>query len=396
MPIGLPRWIRVALVAGIIVLAAGAGVFAYRLLTRPVTLTVSAGSVDGESTRMMSAIATRLASSKSHIRLKVVDKGTALAASQAFSAGEVDLAIVRGDIGDLSAARAVVLVTYGVLMIIALPGNSLQSVDDLKGKTVGIVGGEVNHRVVEALDKEYDLTHAKVRFKDVALSEVQQVLQSRQVQAMLVVTPVTEKYLEIIRGFFPRDAKRKPTLIPIESAGAIAAVAKGYESYDLPKGTIRGSPPIPDDDLTTLRVPLYLVANKKIDDDIVTGLTKAVMEARGSLISESPLIAQISAPSTEKDAAMPIHPGAATYFSGEEKTIFDKYGDQFFYASMLLGTLSSIAVAAWKFMLSDADGTGGRSSERLHNMIGRIREAGSDAELDQIEEEIDNILRIEI
>ena len=33
-----------------------------------------------------------------------------------------------------------------------------------------------------------------------------------------------------------------------------------------------------------------------------------------------------------------------------KKTFFDKYGDQIFYGSMLLGTLTSLFAAAWKFM----------------------------------------------
>jgi TRAP transporter TAXI family solute receptor len=397
MSLHLSRWIRIALVAALVALTAGVGFYAFRYFSRPITLTVATGSIDGESVKLMSAIASRLASSTTtRIRLKVVDKGTALAASHAFSAGEVDLAVVRGDIGDLSAARAVVVVSHAVVMVIGLPGNALGSIDDLKGKTVGVVGGEVNHNLVRILDKEYELSRTKVRFKDIAIADVPSEILNKQVQALLVVMPITDKYLTRLRGFFPRDVKRAPSLLPIESAGAIATVAQAYESYDIPKGTIRGSPPIPDDDLTTLRVPFYLVAKEKLDEDSVAELTKAVMEMRGSLIGEHPILAQITAPSTEKDAAIAIHPGAAAYFGGEVKTIFDKYGDQFFYASMLVGMLSSIAAAIWKFMLPDATATDGRPPERLYKIIARIRHAGSDAELDQIEEEIDNILRIEL
>jgi len=72
------------------------------------------------------------------------------------------------------------------------------------------------------------------------------------VNALLVVMPLSEKYLSLVRSYFQQGGKRHPGLIAIESAGAIATVAQAYESYDLPKGTLRGSPPIPDDDLTTL------------------------------------------------------------------------------------------------------------------------------------------------
>lgn len=392
----MPRWSRVALVVAVVAIATGAGFYAYRYFTRPITLTVAAGSVDGEGQRLMTAIASRLASSKSPVRLKVIDKGTALAATQAFAKGEVDLAIVRPDLGDMSNARTVVLVTNGVLLMIALPGNKIESIEELKGKTVGVVGGPVNKRLINALDKEYDLTRSKVQFKELAPTEIADAVKSKQVQALMIVAPISEHYLTQIRNFFPRDAKQKATLLAVDSAGAIAAVERSYESYDLPKGTIRGSPAIPDDDLTTLRVPFYLVAKSTVSNDLITDLTKAIMEGRSSMISEYPLVAQIAAPSTEKDAAIPIHPGAGAYFGGDVPTIFDKYGDQFFYASMLLGMLSSVVAAIWKFMLVGPEGGSSRPPERLHSMTGRIREAQNEDDLEKLEDEIDEIIRKEL
>jgi TRAP-type uncharacterized transport system substrate-binding protein len=393
---GLSRWSRVALVLAIVAIGAGAGVYGYRYFTRPVTLTIAAGSVDGEGQRLMTAIGARLAASKSPVRLKIIDKGSALAATQAFAKGEVDLAIVRPDLGDMSNARTVVLVTNGVLLMIALPGHKIESIDDLKGKTLGVVGGPVNKQLLDALDREYDLTRSKVHFKDLLPAEIPAAIGSKQVQALMIVAPISERYLTQIRVLFPRDAKQKPTLLAIESAGAIAAVNKAYESYDLPKGTIRGSPAIPDDDLTTLRVPLFLVAKSTVSNDLITDLTKAIMEGRSSMIAEYPLVAQIAAPSTEKDAAIPIHAGAAAYFGGDVPTIFDKYGDQFFYASMLLGMVSSVVAAIWKFMLVGPEGGTSRPPERLHSMTSRIREAKNEDDLEKIEDEIDEIIRKEL
>jgi hypothetical protein len=193
---------------------------------------------------------------------------------------------------------------------------------------------------------------------------------------------------------FPRSAKSSPKLIPIESAEAIANVAKAYESYELPKGTLRGSPAVPDDDLTTLKVPFQLVANKKLSDDVITALTKSIMDTRRDLLSEFPLLSQISSPSTDKDAFIPIHPGAAAYFDGDEKTFFDRYGDQIFYGSMLLGSLMSIFAGAWKYMTKDASIPAQQSPPlQLHALTTRIKEAGSEAELADIERSIDDILK---
>jgi TRAP-type uncharacterized transport system substrate-binding protein len=394
MQSGMPQWLRVALVTGCVLLAIGGGLFAYRYFKQPVTLTVAAGSIDGDAAGMMSALARRLASTGSEVRLKVVEKSNALESAHAFAKGEVDLAIVRGDLADSSAARAVVRVTRGVVLIIVPPGSAIEGMDDLEDVTVGVVGGEINHRVVEVLTKEYDLARAKVRFKDLALSDVQRALKSKEVTALLVVMPLTEKYLSVVRNFFQRNAKKSLALIPIEAAGAIAEVAPAYESYDLPKGTIRGSPAVPDDDLTTLRLSYYLVANSKLSNDRVSDLAEAIMAARRGLIGEYPLLAQIGAPSTDKDAYMPIHPGAAAYFGDDEKTFFDKYGDQFFYGSMLLGSLMSLLAGAWKFM-----GIGDKQEgplNPLYSLVDRIRGARDESDLAAVEEEIDNILKAEL
>src|SRR5712675_3685391 len=166
--IKLPLWLRLVLLAGVAILASGAGLFAYRYYTHPVTLTVAVGSIDGEAAKAMSAIASEFVSKNAPVRLKVIDSGTALEAANAFSAGKVDLAVVRGDVGDLSQAQAVVVVSHVVVLIVAPPGSTIDSIDKLKGRRVGVIGGDANSKIVDVLSKEFGLDRAKV-FKDIAL-----------------------------------------------------------------------------------------------------------------------------------------------------------------------------------------------------------------------------------
>src|SRR5262249_27273653 len=159
--------------------------------------------------------------------------------------------------------------------IIAPPGSSVTTIESLKRRTVGVVGGEINQKVVDALKNEYDLAD-KVTFKNIAPADTRHALASKEVNAILIVIPLTEKYLPLVRGIFLQNAKAAPVLIPIESAGAIAETQHAFESFDVPKGTLRGAPPVPDDDLTTLRVSYYLVANKKLDSDLIANFTQAL------------------------------------------------------------------------------------------------------------------------
>ena len=120
------------------------------------------------------------------------------------------------------------------------------------------------------------------------------------------------------------------------------------------------------------------------------------MEARRDLLGEYPILAQMSAPDTDKDALIPVHPGAAAYFDGDEKSIFDKYGDQFFYGSMLLGSLMSLLAATWKFMTQDPAPTAKGPSMQIYALIADVNAARNEAELTAIEYKINDLLKDEL
>jgi len=302
--VSLPLWLRVVLLLGIVVLGTGAGLFAYRYYEHPTTLTVAVGSIDGEAAKAMSAIASRLVSTNASIRLEVVDTGTALEAAKAFSDKKVDLAVVRGDVGDLSKAQAVVVMSHVVALVIAPPGSSIDSMDKLKGRRVGVLGGDANTKIVDVLSKEYGLDREKV-FRDIALPDARQVIQSKEVSALLVVIPMAGKYLSMVRDIFQQGPKALPTLIEIEFAGAIAE-AERYNS-------------------TT-------------------------------------------------------------------QSFMDEYGNWIYLTPMILGGMATVLAAGWKFLGVGQSETEG-PLDTLYALARRIRRAGTEGELSDIEDEIDSILQ---
>jgi hypothetical protein len=283
-------------------------------------------------------------------------------------------------------------VAHAVALIIAPPGSPLTDIPSLKRRNVGVVGGEINQKIVDVLTKEYDLAGANVAFKNLAPADTRRAIESKAVSAILVVVPLTEKYLTLVRGFFPQNAKSAPVLIPIESAGAIAETQRAYESFDVPKGTLRGSPPVPDDDLTTLRVSFYLVANKKLDSDTIADFTKAFLSARRDLLGELPILAQVTAPDTDPHAYLPVHPGAAEYYNGTQQSFMDKWSNTIYLTPMVLGGLVSILAAAWKFLGLGQSQTKEPGLDTLYALGRRVRKADKESELLEIENEIDDTL----
>jgi TRAP-type uncharacterized transport system substrate-binding protein len=389
----LPIWLRVAVILALVLLAVAASLFAYRWYVRPVTLSVAVGSYDGEAPKIISALASRLAVNNSPVRLKVVETSGLIESAEAFSSGKTDLAVVRGDVGDLSQAQAIVVLGQAVALLVAPPGSSITDMAGLKRMTVGVVAGDVNRKIVSVLTKAYDLDRANVVFKSLALDQVRRALETKEIRALLVVMPLSDKYLSLVRGLFPQNAKTAPVLIPIENAGAIAEKERAYESFDIPKGTLRGSPPVPDDDVTTLQVFFYLVGKKSLDNDMIASFTQAIANARRDVLPELPILAQFKAPDTDAGAYLPVHPGAAEYYNGNQQTFLDKWSNAIFLAPMALGALATVLAAAWQFLRSGDLKQQEPALDSLYALGRRIRHAESEAELLEIENQIDEVLR---
>jgi TRAP-type uncharacterized transport system substrate-binding protein len=392
----LPVWVRAVLLAGLLFLVGGAGLVAWRFYERPTVLTVAVGSFDGEARQAASLIAGHLATVGAPIRFKIENAGNVLDAAKAFASGKADLAVVRADVGDLSQARAVAVMAEGVVMIVAPPGSNITSIAKLRDHAVGVVGGEINRSVVDALKKEYDLAQAHVTFKDVSPFEARQAVQTKQVAALILVTPLTDKYLSLIKGLFREGANVAPVLVPIDAAGAITDGKGPYESFDIPKGALRGAPAVPDDDVTTLRVPYLLVANRHLDQQVVGELAKRVMAARRALASEQPLIAGIATPTLDADAYIAVHPGAAAYYNGTQESFMDRWGNAIYLTPMALGALASVFAAAWRFLGLRGNKVAPGPMDHLHVLRKRLYSVADEAGLQRLEDEIDAALRSEL
>ena len=205
--------------------------------------------------------------------------------------------------------------------------------------------------------------------------------------------PLTEKYLSLVRGLFPQNAKTAPILIPIENAGAIAEKERAYESFDIPKGTLRGAPPNPADDVTTLKVSFYVVAKKSLDKDMIADLTQALISARRDLVGEFPILAQFKAPDTDAGAYLPVHPGAAEFYNGAQQGFLDRWSNVIFLAPMALGALATILAAGWQFLRSGRLYSKPQALDSLYALAQRIRQAKQESDLSEIENEIDEVLR---
>jgi len=392
----IPFWFRLMLVAAAVCIATGVTLFAYRYYTRPTTLTLAVGSLDGETSKVASLIAGRLAANNAPVRIKVMNTGDVLDSAKAFSENRADLAVIRADVGDLSNARTIALVAYSAVMIIAPPDSPYKKFTDLTGKTIGVVGGDINRSIVSALSNQYDVKQLNISFKNIGFTDARDSIVSGNVGALLVVVPLTRRYLSYINAIFRDQTDHPPTLLSISSAAAIADVEREYEPFSIPQGSLQGAPPVPDSDRTTLRTAVYLVANSNIDPDIIAALTKEIMNARRDLVTEEPTLAGLTAPELDSGAYISVHPGAAEYYTGTQKDWLDKYANWIFLLPIVFGIAASIFAATLKFLQMGQIAAREAMLNTIYHLPRRIRGTKTESELQEIEEEVDLILKAQL
>jgi general L-amino acid transport system substrate-binding protein len=138
---------------------------------------------------------------------------------------------------------------------------------------------------------------------------------------------------------------------------------------------------------------LYLVANKKLSSNLISSPTQTIMSVRRDLLREEPLFAQITAPSTDADAFLPLHPGAAAFYNGTQQSFMDEYGSAIYLTPMVMGGIASVLAAAWKFLGIGNPEIKEGPLDSLYSLARRIRKVDTERELADIEDEIDNILK---
>jgi hypothetical protein len=129
---------------------------------------------------------------------------------------------------------------------------------------------------------------------------------------------------------------------------------------------------------------------------VVTTLTQSLINARNDLVRDQPLLAGLTAPDTDPDAYIAIHPGAAAYYNGTQQSFMDKYSNWIYLTPMVLGALASIFAAAWRFLGIEQLEPGEATIKTLFALPRRIREVNSDAELTEIENQVDAALEAEM
>ena len=88
---------------------------------------------------------------------------------------------------------------------------------------------------------------------------------------------------------------------------------------------------------------------------------------------------------------MPVHPGAAAYFDGEEKGFFDQYSDLFYLGLAGFGIMGSAFASLQRFAVPSGGIRDRDLFRKMRTLIEQVRHIDNDADLAAVELELHEV-----
>lgn len=390
------------LLAGLLVFAAATGGLYYAL--RPVTLRIAVGPPGSNDQKLIQAMAETFDRGRNAVRLSPIVTEGAAQSLALLGASTADLAVARGDLDMPGEAEAVVIVRNDVAVLwwpSGLPGRvskkrrapKIKAIDELEGHRLGVIGTTpANIALLRMILTESGVAPDKVAVTQFGTDQIEELARDPNLDAFMTVGPVDSKITADAIAATTR-ARGEPKFLPIDVSEAIALKHPLYESAEIPGSAFNANPAWPDDKVETVGVSHLIVARKSLSETTVATLTRQALAARHRLAREVPGGPHIKKPDTDKDAALPVHRGAAAYIDGTERTFLDRYGDYFWFALLLLSGIGSAGAWLRQYLKRDEREEITELRNKIMAMISKLSTAQSVEALLVMQRDLDAIIR---
>ena len=388
-------------IAGLLVFVVAAG--ALFLTLRYDTLRIAVGPPESNDAKLIDAMAKTFVRERRPVRLLPIVTENATLSASLLREGKADLAVIRSD--ELpSEAQAIAILRKNVLVLWAPQRRGatergkgtpsrISSIEQLAGRKVGLLGrAPANVSLLKAVLSISGVAPEKVEIIPFAAADAAKMAADPALDAFATVGPTDSRITADAISATAR-ARGEPKFLAVDASEALAKKFPQYESAEIPPSSFGSSPQRPEDTVETIGLSHLIVARKSVSEVMAANLTRQIFADRQSLLNELPGIATLEKPDTDKDASVPVHPGAAAFIDGTEQTFVEKYSDYFWGALLLFSGVGSAGAWLRAFMKRDEKAKYFVLRDRLLDLIARMRAEQSIAALEGMESEVDDIVQ---
>ena len=358
---------RILLVALLFTVALGAAIFALRLLEaeRTTTIVIGAGSKSGESFAVANAIADMADLYEPHLDIVVAESGGSSENLRLLSDGLIEAATLQADSKVDARLRLVTELYPDAYQILARRDADITRVSDLRGKRVAVPGkGSGQTRSFLSVAQHYGVNEAEMELVPMTEGARRFAILRGEVDATFAVrAPGNAALQELIE-------LGDLVMVPIDQAEALQLRLPGVRSGRVPRGSYRGEPALPEEDLETAVVSRLLVSSEAVDAETIEALTRLIYEHRQELSERVPLLGFLADPSELASSSVPLHEGARAYYTRDEPTFLQENVEVLaFYTTLMIGVISMLLQINARRQKSRADGYNRRIVELYNRAV---------------------------
>ena len=376
-------------------LAAGVGLY---VALQPTTLRIAVGPRGSDDEKLVKAMAEVFDDESRRLHLNPITTDSAADSLALLRASKADLAVARADLEmPPNAETAAIIRQNYVVLWTAPPAKSgsrarkttaIKEIADLNGRRVGVIGQTAaTPTLLRAILTASGVAPDRVSIKQFGVDQLDELANDPSLDAYMAVGPLDSK---ITTDAIATTSKSRgePKFLPIDVSEALAFKNPLYESVEIPPGIFSSSPSWPEDEVETISFDNIVVARKELSEATVAAFVRQLFAVRQAIARKVPGAAHLKKPDTDKDAALPVHRGAAAFIDGNERTFLDRYGDYFWFGLLLLSAIGSAAAWLRQFLKRDD-----REATLLHRreilaMVDDVASASNANELSEMQSKV--------
>jgi TRAP-type uncharacterized transport system substrate-binding protein len=384
---------QLLLFAALTVVLTIATVWGTRIWLNSETLVFAVGDANGPEARFAAKLAAMLKSTNSRLHLKIVANPDNARALAQFDRKQADLAVLRTDARVPPRARAIAILEHDLLLLFS-PGNrKIKSLAELKKKKIAVLadgdsGSAFIRRLLEISDDPDAASRLQLAPPN---STIDKLLTSGGYGAVIAIAPTSRMLRD---KSFGQLAKRGGfTLSPVSETKGLVRRNAGLSEETLSAGVLSSTPTIPEEDLDTVGLQWLLVAQSRMSTAVAGNLARAIYENKGELELENGFASRIEPASTDKDAFIVAHQGAADYINDDTKSFIDRYSDLMYLGAGVLSVIGSLFLALYSKVTRIAPEKASELATAILDIGERMEHATSMEALDALQDELESILR---
>ena len=293
----------------------------------PRTLTIAAVGPGDEGYVLMQALRSVAAREGGNISIALRQTSGTEESLRLLEQGQVQMAVAESWMTPGPNARNLASLFPEVFFLFANKDSEITSLPDLKGERIALPKGGAQFQSFLSLAAHYGMQERDFEFVGGNEERANQAFLKKDTAARFMIGPVNKPE---IAGF-----SMNGSVLNLEPS--LAVIQPGLIPMTLPKGTISANPTAPTADLHTLSSQRLLYARADLDNWAAERILGLLSDRRYEVAAAIPptagsvraLVSRISAPVLNQAVSVPVHPGAAIFFSPHPPSFVAQNADVF-------------------------------------------------------------------